>query len=379
MFAADFDRSSRRAWINCAHQGMLPRCAAEEAREAVAWKQRPWELTQERFDGVPQRLRRALARLLGAEVEQIVLANSASYGLHLIANGYPWKEGDEALVVHGDFPSCVLPWLGLRSRGVHTREVAGRDPLPSPGELDDAIGPRTRVFCCTWVHSFSGWTADLEGLGTVCRDRGVQFVVNASQGLGARPFRVSDAPVDAVTSVGFKWLCGPYGTGVCWLRPELLERLEYNQAYWLASMTAGDLGAYDGDLQLPEPASSGRRYDVFGTANFFNFKPWAAAIEYLLERGLDRVAAWDQALVSRLLDGLDGRRYRVLSPREGAHRSTLVFVSHRESERNLDIFETLRREGVHISYRRGQLRVAPHLFNTEADIDRLLDVLHREA
>src|SRR5437660_11328667 len=104
-YHADFSPFDGKVWLNCAHQGPLPRAAAEEAREAVAWKVRPFELTAERFAGVPARLRRALGRLLGADAEEVVLANSASYGLHLVANGFPWAAGDEVRLVRGDFPS----------------------------------------------------------------------------------------------------------------------------------------------------------------------------------------------------------------------------------------------------------------------------------
>src|SRR5262249_57328870 len=103
--------------------------------------------------------------------------------------------------------------------------------------------PATKVFCATLVHSFSGYAVDAQALGEVCRARGVKFVLNASQALGARPFNVKDTPVDAVVSVGFKWMCGPYGTGFCWLRPELRESLKRTQAYWLSMQTADELGS----------------------------------------------------------------------------------------------------------------------------------------
>src|SRR5688500_7241769 len=102
-----------RTWLNTAHQGRLPVVAAEAAHEAVDWKLTPHELTAERCQGVPSRRRSALARLVDSAADEIVLANSASYGLHAIANSYPWAEGDEVLVMAGDFPSDILPWLTL--------------------------------------------------------------------------------------------------------------------------------------------------------------------------------------------------------------------------------------------------------------------------
>jgi selenocysteine lyase/cysteine desulfurase len=286
-----------------------------------------------------------------------------------------WKEGDEVLLVHGDFPSVLLPWLALEDRGVRVRYIHPARHLPDPEELSAALTPRTRLFCTTWVHSFSGVACDLRALGSACRWNGTQFVVNASQALGARPFDAS-LPVDAILGVGFKWLCGPYGTGFIWIRPDMLRLLHVNQAYWLAQMSAEDLGKDESEPYRPEGPPTARRCDVFGTANFFNFKPWAAAVEYLLGVGIERIAEYDQRLVQHLLDGLDPSKFEVRSPREPERRSTLVFISHKERDRNPWLYAHLRNKGVDVAYRRGMLRLAPHLYNTKDDIDRAVALLH---
>lgn len=230
-----------RVWLNTAHQGVLPLDGACAAEQAVRWKTRPWEMTTARFSSVPENLLAKLARLLCVPARELVLANSSSYGLHLLANGFPWRSGDEVLVVRGDFPSTYLPWVGLEKRGVKVRFI---EPAGTAVEAEDVArhaSSRTRVLCTTWVHSFLGHVIDLEAIGEVCRDRGIRFVVNASQGVGARPLSPAALPVDAVASVGFKWLCGPYGTGFCWIRSEMLKELELNRVYWLTYMTADDL------------------------------------------------------------------------------------------------------------------------------------------
>lgn len=373
--SADFGPFEGKAWLNCAHQGALPRVAVAEVSEAVAWKQRPYELTPERFRETPARLRRALGRLIDAPADEIILANSASYGLHLIANGFPWREGDEVLLVRDDFPSDLFPWLALEDRGVTVRFIAPADHLPDAAELRAALTPRTRLFCTTWVHSFSGVACNLDALGVICRQNGTTFVVNGSQAIGTRPFNIA-APVDAIVSVGFKWLCGPYGTGFLWVRPKLLASLQYNQAYWLTQMTADDLGKDQVEVSRPKGPPTARTFDIFGTANFFNFKPWAAAIEYLLNIGIERVAEHNAALVEHFLDRLDPAKYDVLSPREGPRRSTLVFISHKDRERNRSIYERLRESGLYVAFRAGKLRLAPHIYNTIADLERALEVLN---
>src|SRR5699024_10128872 len=374
-FSADFGPFEERTWINCAHQGALPRVAANEAREAVKWKSAPHQLTDERFSNVPHRLKKALGSLIGASANDIILGNSASYGLHLLANGIKWKAGDEVLLVKGDFPSDLLPWLVLEKQGVHIRYIEPQNHLLTLNELEANITDNTRLFCTTWVHSFSGVAADISALGELCQTHGITFVVNASQALGARPMDVSDVAVDALIGVGFKWLCGPYGTGFCWMHQELLQSLDYNQAYWLAEMTAEELGNESGEIQRPKGPPTAKTFDVFATANFFNFKPWRTSIEYLLEQGIDRIAEHDQQLVSQFIDGLNTKKYKLLSPREGPERSTLIFVSHRKTQLNNEIHSLLKHEGIDIAFRREKLRFAPHLYNTKNDIEKALSVL----
>lgn len=375
-YSRDFGPFNNRTWLNCAHQGPLPRIAAEEAREAINWKVAAYELTTDRFNSVPARLKRALARLIGASADEIILGNSASYGLHLLANGIPWRQGDEVLVVTDDFPSDILPWLRLEKQGIRVRFMRPQNPLPDPDELRSAITPKTRLFCTTWVHSFSGFAADLDGLGSVCRQSGVIFVVNGSQAIGARQLDVRVVPLDAVISVGFKWLCGPYGTGFCWMKPDLLASLQYNQTYWLAEMTADDLSREGGEVHIPEAPPTARTYDVFGTANFFNFKAWAASVEYLLKQGIDRIASYDQKLVEQFISGIDPKKYDLTSSPTGEARSTLVFLSHCNPTCNDQIQMKLKSAGIEIAYRKGKLRFSPHLYNTSADIEKALAVLN---
>jgi cysteine desulfurase/selenocysteine lyase len=364
-------------WLNTAHQGALSLAAAEAARCAIAWKTMPFELTQARFDDVPMRLRTALGRLVNAPADEIVLANSASYGLHLIASAYPWSEGDEVLVTHGDFPSDILPWLLLERRyGIKVVRIHPRGRVVEPDELRAAITPRTRVFCTTWVHSFSGFAVDFDALGEICRERDVRFVLNGSQALGARALDLSVAPVDAFISVGFKWLCGPYGTGFAWLRPEFRRQLRPTKAYWLVMQTAEDLGKEVMEAELREGLGA-RAYDEFGTANFFNFLPFATAIEQLIALGLERIRDHDQALVGRFIEGIDRAFYTITSPYEpGPQRSTLVFFSHNDRNKNRTIFEALTHARIHVAFRGGSMRLAPHLYNAKDDIDRTLNALH---
>lgn len=371
-YRAEFELEERSIWLNTAHQGRLPRRAARALAAAVEWKLHPEMLmTSGRFSDVPERLRRALAHLLGARESDVVLANSASYGLHLIAHGLDLAPGDEVVVAANDFPSDILPWLMLRSRGVVVRMVEPRNEVLTATEVEAALNERTKVVCLTWVHSFSGCVVDLEAIGRVCRQHGAWFVLNGSQAVGVLPIDVESVPVDALVSVGFKWLCGPYGTGLCWLRPELQNALRPTKLYWLSALTSEDLAAPSLDLEAITPRQMGR-FDIFGTANFFNYVPFTAAVELLLELGIEAAGSYVDGLVTRLLAGVDRSRFRVVSSDET--RSSLMVLEPLRETADI-VFERLRSAGVHVAHRRGRIRLSPHLYNTGHEIDQALDAL----
>ena len=373
----DFDG---RAWLNTAHQGPLPLAAAEVAHDAVDRKCAPYRMAPDDFFDVPSRLRSALANLIGADPIEIALGTSTSFGLNLLAQGLRLQRGDEVLLVENDFPATVFPWLPLRRHGVSMRFLPAPDGVPNPAELRAALTDRTRVFCSSWVFSYTGFAADVASLARVCHEHGIRFVLNGSQAVGARPTDVRDLGVDAIVSCGYKWLCGPYATGFCWLRRDLLEHLAheqaYEQGYWLANSRSHDLSRPP-SYELRDDLGAAA-YDVFCTANLFTFPAWIRAIELMLDRGIDVIAAHDQRLVQRFIDGVpDG--WQLMSPAGGASRSTLAMVAPSDDADGGAVdkavekaFERLTEAGVDVAQRAGQIRISPHWHNSDDDIDRAL-------
>ncbi len=368
----DFGPFDGRTWLNTAHQGPLPKIAIEAAKGALEQKARPHLLQDEDFVEVPRKLRAALGKLTGGAPEDIILGNSTTYGLDLLANGIQWQQGDEVLVVDGDFPANVFPWLTLRNQGVTVRFIKPRSGGVESQQLAREMSPRTRLFCTSWVNSFSGCAIDLNGIGQTCRNNHVIFVLNAAQGLGARVLDVQTSDVDAVTCCGFKWLCGPYATGFCWLTPALRESLTSRHAYWLA-MQAGKPLDKMRDYSLRTDLGA-RTWDVFCTANFFNFVPWTAAIEYLLQAGPAKIADYDEGLVTQLLQDLNEDRFELISHRTGPQRSTLIVIRPRKETAGA-WKERLSLAGFDIAVREGNLRISPHLHNSHADIAKLASTL----
>ena len=360
-------------WLNCAHQGPLPHPARDAALDAVAAKTAPAAMTDEAFTEVPARLRGALARLIGANDDDVLLANSTSYTLNVVAQGLSWRAGDEVVCVDGDFPATVLPWRTLEDKGVRVSLIGDGDARIDADTVAAAIGPRTRVVCLSWVFSFFGHAVDIASIARACRERDVWCVINASQAVGARPLNVTSLEIDALACCGFKWLCGPYATGFGWLRPELRAQLDYPQPHWLRAQSARGLNRVL-DYTLSDNVTA-TAFDVFCNANFFNYAPLAAAVKMLGDIGIERIAAHDQQLIDELIESLDRSKYELLSPASGEQRSTLVYLSHQDPAANERIAEGLRQRRISIAQREGRLRVAPHLHNSSNDITRLTEAL----
>ncbi|MFN2593499.1 MAG: aminotransferase class V-fold PLP-dependent enzyme [Actinomycetota bacterium] len=369
----EFAAARQRVWLNAAHQGPLPQSARDVAEEALDEKASPWSLEDSEFWDMPATLRAALSPVIGAPPVEVILGNSTSYGLNLLAHGLPLKEGDEVLVVDGDFPATVVTWFPLRERGINVRLLKPSGAVVTAEDVAGAITPATRVFASSWVFSFTGHAIDVEAIGNVCRDNDVLFVLNGSQAVGTRVLDISSAPVDALVGCGFKWLCGPYATGYAWIRSSVVETLGNRPAYWLSQIGESDLGS-GADYGLRDDLGASA-FDVFCTANFVNFGAWAQSLRLLMEMGIDRIESHNAALIDRIVAGLDNTPFTLLSPAEGPSRSTLLFISHEDPSKNDAAHEALIEKGVHIAKRAGSLRVAPHVYNDENDVDRLLDGL----
>jgi cysteine desulfurase/selenocysteine lyase len=366
-YAAAFGPFDGRIWLNAAHQGPLPLAAAAALQSAIADRMAPYSLADTDFTEIPARLRGLLARLVGGEPEEIALGNSASYGLDVLARGIPWRAGDEVLVVDGDFPASVFPWRVLEPQGVAVRFMRAAQGLaPDADEVSAHLGDRTRVFCASWVNSFTGRAIDLEGIGRACRARGVWFVVNGSQGIGVRALDVRRTTVDAITTCGYKFLCGPYGTGFLWVSPALRDILAPLHTYWLPSVWNQPGGLQQYDVRVHRTAVV---HDIGCPANFFNYRPWIAALDYLLGVGVPTIAEYVQSLADDFVRTIDENRYELLSG-----RSPLIALRPRIRPAR-EIKAQLAAHGIDVAQREDAIRLAPHLYNSRSDLARAAHVL----
>ena len=361
------------AYLNSASTGPTPARTLAALEAFTRLRAQPHRVSHELQFGISARARELFAALVGAGADEIALGPNTSFGVNLAARALPLRPGDVVVVSDGEFPANVYPWLALeRARGVCTRLLPCRDGLPDEDALLAALDdPAVRLLAVSWVQFSTGARADLARLGRACRERGVWFVVDAIQGVGAAPLDVRACRIDVLACGGQKWLLSPWGTGFAYVRRELIAQLEPPEAGWLSVRGAEDFTRLtDYDLAWLDDA---RRFEV-GTLPHQDYAAVNESVGLLLELGLDAVGAHVAALAGRVVDWTlaNPGRARLVTPADAARRAGIVSVVPTDFAAAT---RRLRAADVVFSPREGMVRLAPHCFNTADDVDTALRAL----
>lgn len=316
-----------------------------------------------------EQVRVLAARLLNAGSPQhIAFVKNTSEGIGLVAEGIRWKAGDNVVIPQEEYPANVYPWLNLAERGVEVRFVPTVNRRIRIEDIAARIDRRTRVLSVSWVEFSSGFRNDLTTLGKLCRDQGCLFFVDAIQGLGVFPLDVQETPIDFLAADGHKWLLGPEGAGILWIRPEVLQDLRPLGVGWNSVVNAEDFSTIDFRLK---PHTG--RYES-GSLNIAGVHALGASIELLLKIGIENIAPRVLSLTDRLCQGLCKLGWDVYSSRQPEEASGIVSVEVRGSNVR-DLVRRCRVHGIVVNQRAGRLRISPHCYNTEEELDRLIELL----
>lgn len=371
----DFDDA---VYLNSAAEGLMPRVAVQAVEQAIEAKKFPHRavISASAYVGVQSGLRATLATLVGGRPEEIALTTGASAGTATLAYGIPWKAGDEVLTSTGEFPLQYATWAPLAQRdGVALRAVAPTGPFLTAQDLIAALTPRTRLVSVSLVRFNDGSMLDAAPLAAACHAQETLLCLDVSQCCGAVPLDVAQLGADFLTCAGYKWLLSPYGTGFFWAKWEHLQTLRPGPFYWMAIDGADDFSSLTFDN--PKPAPAARRWDTPEWAGAFNpnLAGMAAAAAFVERTGPLVVQAHNRRLVDRMLQGLPRDVVEPASPLDATRRGPFGCFRGYTPTRTKEIYQRLSQQNVVVSLREGNIRVAPYLFNTEHDVDRLLDVV----
>jgi cysteine desulfurase/selenocysteine lyase len=363
-----------RTRIFLSHAGVtaLPSCAADAMRAHIAMSCEHHQETGEILRGVGK-TRHVCADLIGAHSDEIALLGPTSLGLSLFANGLDWHEGDELVCYRDDYPANVYPWTNLDRQGVRVRfiepDVPGRI---TPDLVESSLTPRTRMVALASCHFLTGWRIDIDAIGSLLQSRGILFSLDAIQTLGAFPTRVTH--VDFLSADAHKWMLGPLAIGIVFVARRNFDRCRPTL-----------LGAWNvispnfqtqSEITFPDSA---QRYEP-GVLNITGMYGMRASLEMLLGHGIDAVASRILAIRDHLHSALESLGFEFLSPPPSEPlRSGIVTARHPETPADA-LFRALEAARVTAPLRTGRdgrlwLRFSPHFYNTEAEIDRVIETL----
>jgi selenocysteine lyase/cysteine desulfurase len=359
-------------YLNNASTGPLPARTVAAVAEFTARRAEPFRLRDGELFATVRRVRELAAALIGAGADEVACMPNTSYGLNLAASALPLGPGDVVVAPDREFPANVYPWMALAARGVRLELVpSAADGLPDEPALLRALErPEVRALTVSWVQFGNGHAADLAALGAACRARGKFFVVDAIQGLGARPLDVRACHVDVLACGAQKWLLAPWGTGFAYVRRELIADMRPGAVGWLAVRHGEDYARLtDYDLTLHDDA---RRFEVL-TLAYHDFAGLVASLELLHELGPSAVAAHVEALADRVVAWAAGRDdVRLVTPADPRRRAGVLALRPRDAAA---ASARLARAGVAHSVREGAVRLSPHGYNTPDEVDAALAAL----
>ncbi len=333
-------------------------------------------------------VRKNAAILLGCQSSEVAFVPNTTSGLSIIAESFPWQPGDNVVLASGEFPANRNSWRCLIPRGVEVRivESESNSDICEIGRLMAATDAHTRIVTASWVGFVTGWRHDLDELADACHRRGILLCVDAIQGLGVIPLDLSRTPVDFLAADGHKWLLGPEGAGVLFIRHEHLERL---RPIGIGPNSIGFSGSYLGHvvgysdeaagyriarpMQPTEMFPSARRFEG-GTANAGGILALGASVELLLSFGIDSIWSRLCDVTDQLRELLTSLNFAIRSSDSPARRSGIVSCEVTDDDRRR-IFATAKPSGVALNFREGLMRFSPHAYTNESDLDRLRSVL----
>lgn len=373
----DFFEFGDVIYFNLAGQTPIPRVSAKALEKASDWKKLPHVIEDSLFFSLPAHIRELLAKLIGGVPEEFAVTSGASAGLQAAARGIDWKPQDEVLIARGEFPAHWSTFLPLAQSGklkVRVIEPAGR--FLTTEDVVAAIGPQTKLISMSHVRFDDSARFNPRPVADAVHKVGGYLLLDVSQSAGAVPMNIRETGADFAVCAGYKWLLSAYGTGFFWVRKELIDQLVKQPFYWTAHKDAGDFNALTnvGADYGPTPAHAGR-WDAPETTAFFNLAVMEASLEYVLRVGVETVWQHNTALTEQLFDRLPVDRCVCASPREQGLRGPYGCIAGRSPESTKQIYEKLRAAKIYPSMRGGAIRVSPYLYNSERDIERLIEVI----
>jgi selenocysteine lyase/cysteine desulfurase len=353
------------AYFDCAKMSPLSRAAIEAGQRGLERKAHPWDVRAEHFFDESEDVRAKFARLLGAAPDDVAIVPSVSYGMATVMANVPVTAGQKIVTLAEDFPSGILAARALAQRAEARVVTVAR---PEEGDwsaaLLEAVDRDTAIVVAPHTHWVCGTLIDVEAIGRRCRSVGAALVLDTTQSCGALPLDLAAVDPDYLVATSYKWLLGPYSLGFLYVAPRHQQGRPLEEA-WIVRRNAHDfrsLSDYEEGF-----AAGARRFDMGERANFALLPVAAAAIEQLLDWGVANVAETLGAMTAAIEARL-GEAGAAGQPGRAPHFLSVRFPGGLAE----GVEERLAAADVHVSLRGERMRITPHLYNDDADVERLI-------
>jgi len=321
---------------------------------------------------IAARTKANIGLMIGTTADRIAFIGNTSDGLNVLASGLEWHAGDRIILNDSEFPSNIVPFINLRRHGVEIDFINTRSGEITAERIAELITPRTRLVSLSFVQFLSGFRADLNAIGNLCKKHGTIFCVDAIQGLGVSPLNVRTANIDFLSCGGPKWLMGLMGLGFIYVSEELQQQIHQSYAGWMSNKNSfGNFFNYRIDFD-----ETARRYEN-GTQNLPGIAALCESTTMLLDVGIENIQAHIHQLTAVLIAGIDDAGFDLVTPRDHSKRAGIVTFRCSNARQ---LFDSLTKEDIIVSLREGMIRVSPHFYNSPDEAAALHSVLlhHRE-
>jgi len=360
----DFPVTQNVIYLNHAAVSPLPRHTAV-AMQALAQDALEFgSLHYDRWLDTYEALRVAAAKLMGANRNEIALMKNTSEGISTVAQGLDWRPGDRIVAFREEFPSNYYPWIRLESQRCNVQWLSATDSLE---KIDDAC-TGARLLAISFVQYLSGFRVDLNAIGEICKRRNCFFFVDAIQGLGAFPLNVETAHIDALAADGHKWMLGPEGCAILYVRKSRQDSIFPKEFGWTTVAAYHDYGSRDMALR-PDAG----RYEC-GTLNTIGCYGLQASLELLLEIGTEPISVAVQDLADQLAKGAVNKGYQLLGHRTPESGAGIIAIQKPGID-SRKVVHDLKQHGILATPRQGWVRISPHFYISPEEIDQVIEAL----
>ncbi|MCX7798258.1 MAG: aminotransferase class V-fold PLP-dependent enzyme [Melioribacter sp.] len=302
-----------------------------------------------------------LASLLKTTPERLAWIDNVSNGLNILAQGLKWKTGDRIILNDLEFPSNVYPFLNLKKHGVEIDFIKNKNGTIDIEDIERTITPNTKLISISHVQFLTGYRANIEQIGELCKKYNIIFCVDVIQSVGVVEIDVKESKIDFLAGGTQKWLMSSEGLSYIYLTEELQEKIEQKFVGWTSVRNAWNLLDYN--LEFKKNAERFQN----GTLNSLGISIFDAVLDLFIGFGIKniekRILDTTNYFIEKLYDiGLNPVLKNISS-------KNIAGITSFKHEKSKLIFDELKKKNIHCAVREGMIRFSPHFYNTKEEID----------